>query len=300
MFKIDVRMVGLDKVQKALNTMPRVGAKVTKYALDSTGRAIQAAERKEIKRIFPRHVPATTRSLVLDRAGYDSVNELKIRVWLDPQTYSKSWTRTEHYLTTQIMGGQRQLKPFEQRLRKKKGLKNLPTGHLIPAMGAKPNRRGKPFLAGQIKQILSVLQVAEDSARGYSANMTGRSTLRNRKLRDFVVITAPWRVGRKGGLRGKFRLQPGVYERFVPQGASALNSRQRGKLKKGGAWQKGTRKNAIRARGLRPVLVRDYKGGRVAVPRLARFYVLAELTFARTFERRFDQMMRRAIKEAWA
>ena len=130
-----------------------------------------------------------------------------------------------HYLTAQVEGGERSSKGFERAL----GI-----GWLMPASGAKLNKYGN-ISTGQLRQILSVL--GNKGAGGYSFALTGKSSQRNTKERDYFQITP----GNQSGLH------PGVYRRKAV-GRSAKTGTHK-------AGQRGKRSGVVQARGIEPVLL---------------------------------------------
>lgn len=131
----------------------------------------------------------------------------------------------KHYLTPQVEGGERSSKGFERAL----GI-----GWMMPAKGAKLNKYGN-ISPGQLRQILSVL--GNQGVGGYSFALTGKSSKRNKKERDYFQMPDGDRSG----------LHPGIYRRTAV-GRSARTGTH-------SAGQRSKRGGVVRARGVEPVLL---------------------------------------------
>lgn len=200
-------MLGLQiddsKLRRRTAEMARLVPKVTADALNWTIFNVRDAHRKEMASIFDRPTPFTlNQSNRVDRA---TPTKLAARTKLrDDQS---SGIAPVKYLRPQVQGGERNVKRFEKALQAR-GL--MPSGWVaMPGNGAKLNAYGN-MNGGLIVQILSVLGAAEQTS-GYSANMTYRSSKRNKKPRDYFVS----RPGAAMNLRGAAgRLPYGVYQRL--------------------------------------------------------------------------------------
>lgn len=262
MITIDIK--GLKNVQQMLATMPKAARRAAELALDATAQAI----RDEIRRTMP---------LVFDRPTPYTLNSLKITPTRGHNLQASVWFKEPprmgaHYLVPQVEGGVRALKGFERALGQQE---------FTPAMGARINQYGN-VSPGQIRQILSVLKLAERSA-GYSANLTARSAKRNRKDRDYVLIT-----------KQQGRLLPGIHQRF--QTGVGFGHKTKRTLPFG-TWQKGRTRgrfaSVVRAKGLRPVLLMGRTGKQVK-PRLD-FYTIGHKEFQRRFGPLFWNHFRRQV-----
>ena len=214
-------------VRQMMKVLPAQTMRAAEKAIDKTAFAVRAEVRAEMPKVFDRPTPYTLNSL---RVETTRSHNMEAKVW-----FKEPDRMVQHYLVPQVEGGQRKLKGFER------ALDQTP---FVPArVGPKLDRYGNlPY--GRIVQILSVLGRAEYVA-GYAANITGRSKKRNRKPRDYVQLKQ-----RHG------KLPPGIYERFqtsVGFGAKTKKSLPFGEHQRGRT--KGRFSSAIRARGLRPILV---------------------------------------------
>lgn len=261
-------------VRKMIAALPKTAGRAAEMALDRTAREIRNEIRDTMRTVFKGPVPYTLNSLQITPTRN---HNMEASVWFkDPDRMG------QHYLVPQVEGGARKLKGFERAIAGRYGVKM----EMVPGVGAKIDRYGN-VSAGQIKQIMSVLKVAQQYA-GYDADITKRSASKG-KERDYVLIPKK---------RGK--LLPGVYQR-VARGSSSIRGRYssidgRIKGRAGGAyaWQVGKRKLVTRARGLKPILVRGKTGDQVR-PRLD-FYGIAERVYSQRFTElfyaKFQQLLR--------
>jgi len=258
---ITLSIKGVDPVKKALKQAPDKARRACAVALTLTAKEIKQAEQAEIKRVFDSPVPYTVNSLQLTPATKDRLSAV---VWF------KSPDRMgAHYLVPQVAGGQRRLKGYELAL----GM-----GRLVPGKGARLTKAGNLSL-GQIRQLLSVLGKA-DKAVGDMQNITARSRKKNIKARDYVVIP------RKHG-----KLYPGVYERVQSKAGFGAKTK-RTFADKSKAYQKGRTRgrfsSVIRARGLKPVLIKGRQNKPTAP--LLDFYRIARDIRAKRFIPIFNQI----------
>lgn len=199
-------------------------------ALDKTASDIRDGVVAEMKRVFDNPTKFTLDSLKVTRTKN---HNMEASVW-----FKEPDRMEDHYLIPQVDGGPRKTKGFERALN---------DNMFIPGRGAKLNKHGN-ISQGQLRQILSVLGRAELTP-GYQANITRKSSVRNKKARDYVFLPE----GSRGG-----RLPPGIYERVAQKG-SGFGGRAKKKMKKFGTYQKGARRrkffSVIRARGLKPILL---------------------------------------------
>lgn len=243
-------------VEAALAAIPGKAHRACATALTQTGKEIKLAVVGQMKQVFDRPTKYTLNSLQLDPATKD---RLQAAVW-----FKTPDRMGQHYLEPQVVGGARKLKGFERAI---SGME------LVPGAGVRLDKHGNMPI-GQVRQILSVMGKAESSA-GYAANLTARSARRNRKDRDYVYIP------KKHG-----KLWPGVYQRV--QTARGFGAKTKRSLAFG-TYQRGRTRgkisSAIRARGLKPIMIVGRTGKQVK-PRLD-FYGVASRTFDKVFEQRF-------------
>lgn len=167
-------------------------------ALTFTAQDVQAAEKREIPRVFDRPTPFTSNSLYLKGA---TPARLTARVWFKDLRFKA------HYLVPQVEGGDRPLKRFEKMLQAR-GL--LPVGMFaVPGSRADLDAYGN-ISRGQLIKILSALNALPET--GYLANRSARSAARRARSKKpkalvdyFVGRPSPkdpagvWeRVGKKG------------------------------------------------------------------------------------------------------
>jgi len=243
---------------------------ITAKALTNTAKLIRDKTVETMKAVFDRPTPF-------------SLNSFQVR----PATKTSLTAKVEFkydrlgYMRTQIEGGTRGRKRSESALQKT-GL--MQSGQSwVPGKGARLNQYGN-ISGGQITQLLSVLQSAEMSS-GYSANMTARSAKKNRKPRDYFVVSK-----KRGGLL------PGVYERV--QSGAGFGAKTKKSLPFG-AYQKGRSKgkiaSVIKARGVKPILIFvDRAGYQKRLP----FYDLGQQVVDKNFRRIFQEATEYALKTA--
>jgi len=248
-------------VRKLIAALPKTAGRAAEIALDKTAQAIRNEIRDEMRRVFDRPVPYTINSLqITPTRGHN----MESSVWFkDPERMQ------QHYLAPQVEGGSRRLKGLERAIAAKSGVKM----ELVPGAGAKIDQYGN-VARGQIMQIMSVLKVSEQWA-GHQSDITARSARRG-KERDYIFIP------RKRG-----RLLPGIYQRVARGGSavrgrySSTDGRTRGRAGGAHAWQIGRKKLVVRARGLKPILLRGRTGHKV-MP-LLDFFGIAERVYSERF-----------------
>ncbi len=247
------------RVRDLMKALPQQANRAVEIALDKTAKDVKAAVLDKMKSAFDRPTPYTLRSL---QVTLTQNHNMRSSVWFkDPDRMG------QHYLVPQVEGGPRRYKGFELGLGSKM---------MVPAMGAKILKSGAVSY-GQLRQILSVLGGAERTA-GFSANITSRSSSRNRKSRDYVRI------------RKKHRgLYPGVYERYKT-GAGFGAKTRRTFVSGHKVYQKGRRRgrfsSVVQARGLRPVLLEGKQ--KAPIKPLLPFYAIAQSVHAKKFSKHFD------------
>jgi hypothetical protein len=260
-------------VKEMIRLLPKEAGRAAELAIDNTARQVRDEIKATIPRVFASPVPWTRNSLQLTPTK--NHNMIAIVWFKEPER--KGRAMTQHYLVPQVEGGVGQLKGFERALG---GVR------FVPGVGARLDAYGNVSV-GQIKQILSVLGKAEFAA-GSSQNATARSRKRNRKQRDYVYLP-----------NGSGKLPPGVYERVQTAGAvagrySTLADRKRHTRPGFGAWQQGAGGSAVRARGLRPVLVRG-KQNKNVTPRLP-FYEISRKVYDNNFLSNFWREFFRRVR----
>jgi hypothetical protein len=262
------------QIRKLIAALPKSAGRAAEIALDKTAQAIRNEVKGEMRRVFDRPVPYTMNSLqITPTRGHN----MEASVWFkDPERMS------QHYLVPQVEGGPRRLKGLERAVSTMAG-GNM---ELVPGAGAKLDRFGN-VARGQVQQIMSVLKVSEQWS-GHQSDITARSARRG-KERDYVFIP------RKRG-----RLLPGIYQR-VAKGSSAIRGRYssidgRTKGRAGGAhaWQIGRKKMVVRARGLKPILLRGRTGDQVRP--LLDFYGIAERVYSERFAGLFQSKLNELLR----
>lgn len=265
MFKLTVD----DKAVTALlRAMPKVAGRAAEIALDKTAKDIKVEMISTMKKVFTNPTRYTLNSLKVTRTQN---HNMQASVW-----FKEPDRMGQHYLVPQVDGGPRKYKGFEHGLGRKM---------MVPAVGAKILKHGAVSY-GQLRTILSVLGRAERTA-GYSANITARSSKRNRRARDYVRIKRKYRG-----------LYPGVYERYqtgVGFGAKTKRTFAHGHK----VYQKGRRRgrfaSVIQARGLRPVLLEGKQ--KASIKPLLPFYKVAGKVGTKQFKyhfyREFDRLLAR-------
>ena len=156
-------------------------------ALTFTAERVKLAEVIEMQSIFDRPTPFTLNSLYLEMA---TPRNLESHVG-----FKGVWPATgrdpkygSHYLEPQVFGGDRPLHATEKAL--------IAAGFMQPDMAAVPGERATldsygNMSKGQLMQIRSALQVAQQRL-GYSANRTpGSIKQRGRALPNYLVFGQP-------------------------------------------------------------------------------------------------------------
>jgi hypothetical protein len=256
-------------VKAALAEYPKIASRSLEIAIDKTAMAIKEGEVAEMKRVFSKPTPYTLNSLKVTRT---KGHNMKATVW-----FKEPDRMEDHYLLPSVEGGERKLKGFERAFANNK---------FVPGEGSAKDTYGN-VPNSQIRQILGVLGKAERA--GYQANLTAKSAKRNKKPRDYVWFPR----GLHGGA-----LPPGIYQR-VATGA-AITTGQRRRVKTFGTFEQGKRRvgvfygkksryrieqNIIRARGLRPILIRAKQHGHYKP--LFKFYEVAHRIHSEVFIKHF-------------
>jgi hypothetical protein len=246
--------VDKSQVEKLARQFPAQVMRAAEISLDKTADAIRDAERAELPKVFDRPTPYTLNSLKVTKTQGHNMTAC---VW-----FKEPDRMIEHYLVPQVFGGPRRQKGFERAF----------GGYFVPSKAESLDRYGNmPY--GRIVQILSVLGRAEYKA-GYSANVTARSRKRNRKPRDYVLLT---------NQHGK--LPAGIYQRFQTGagfGAKTKKTLPFGEYQKGAT--RGKFSSVVRARGLRPVLIQVKRPG---YSKRLPFFEIGRQVFDRQFNATF-------------
>lgn len=193
----------LDAMQK--KQVPFAASK----ALNKTAQAVKANIIDEMTNVFDRPTPYTLRSLYLKPS---TKKNLQAVVWLK-DSYDKGIPATK-YLWPEIFGGGRDLKRFEEALRR--------TGVLPNGMIIVPPRFGAPDTLdayGNIKRSLIVQMLSYFRAfgqQGYTANTTDKRKARlekgSKRIQGFEYFVS----GGKGTITSTGKQQhlpPGIYRR---------------------------------------------------------------------------------------
>ncbi len=225
-------------------------------ALTWTGQDVKKAEEAEMVSAFDRPTRFTLNALYMKGATKAS---LEARVWV------KDSERPGHYLLSQITGGNRPLKRFEQLLVQRGVMRS--NERAVPGAGAKLDGYGN-MGKGQIVRILSQLQAF--NLAGSDANATSSRRSKARRAREAFFVS----TGAGTHPFGKHAWLKGNHAQHLPRGVWARTSF--------GAW--GT--------AIKPVLLFVSKAS--YRPRW-RFDEVARTTVARVFPRHVDTAVARAL-----
>ncbi|MBV5305582.1 MAG: hypothetical protein J0652_02690 [Desulfobulbaceae bacterium] len=249
-------------VKQMIADLPNKASRAAERAIDATVREIKKEVITTMKSVFDRPTPFTLNSLQLTLTQN---HNMMAKVWFkDPARMH------QHYLVPQVDGGLRRSKGLELAL----GMQFTPADELG---FAKMDQYGN-VKSGQVKQIMSRLGALTKSA-GSSGNATTKS-LKGGKERDYVLIR-----------NRKTNLAPGIYQRVATTRSvrgrySDLSARKTGRAGGANAWQTGTRKAVVRARGLAPVM---FQATPKPVRPLLDFYGIANKTYSQNFTKFFHK-----------
>lgn len=202
---LTIKFEGFEAVKRMLNDAPRKVEIAAQRALLKTANLVKDAEKAEMERVFDRPTRWT-----LGAMRVKATNKFEIQVGIiDPEG---AYKRAQSYLGVQVAGGQRRMKAMETALQCH-GL--MPKNwFIVPGVGATLDKYGN-ISVGQIRQILSWFDVAENSA-GYMANMLDKGrdkrrfgTKRNAHGFEYVLVMPDKRRNLK---------QPGIYKRGMYMG----------------------------------------------------------------------------------
>jgi len=191
---MDLRInIDAKSVIKNLNKVIAEHPKAVAFALNKTAFQVREAEMNEIKNVFDRPTPFTIKAVEVIKAYPNRLySKIKLR------DFAGKGIPASVYLRPQIIGGGRELKRFERRLKESN---KLPAGYfVVPGRGAKLNKYGN-ISQGQIVQILSLLGTF-GNLLGAQMNVTRESRKRNKRLPNIFLISP-----------GHHRLPPGIWER---------------------------------------------------------------------------------------
>lgn len=198
MFKIDVKH-NFPEISSALSKAQSQVPFALARALTKTGQDVKAGQRQEIDRVFDRPTNYTRNSVYLRTA---TKQRLQAEVWL------KWGARPDHYLLPQIVGGDRPLKRFEQRLVKAGYMQA--SERAVPGEGARLDQFGN-LSRGQIVQILSQLKTAA-VVGDYSDATNSRRSRAKREREGYFVSRGP------GAWQGKGSWKNGRKSQHLPRG----------------------------------------------------------------------------------
>ncbi len=188
------------EVQRAIGATDRMVPYAAATALTRTAQDVKKAEEATIRNVFDRPTPYTQRSVYLRPA---TKSRLQAVVWL------KDGNRPQHYLVPDIIGGQRPMKRFEQRLRM--------TGYMhaderaVPGTAAQLDSYGN-ISRGLIVRILSQLRTAVVQGDYSNASNSKRSRAKRATVQYFVARNDKPRRGFKGKTYAQ-NLPNGIWER---------------------------------------------------------------------------------------
>lgn len=183
MLGMTIKLEGLEEAKKLCSS--DLLKKVLLNTINDTAFLdVKPAIQTEMKTVFDRPTPYTLNSV------YTRLNKQDMSVEIGLKDWAGKGTPASEYLKPQLYGGERPMKRSEKYL----------GNYYVPGAGARLNQYGN-ISGSQITQILSALKALPEV--GYTANITGQSKKRNKKLRNFFMVKNP------GG-----NLHPGVYERM--------------------------------------------------------------------------------------
>lgn len=172
-------------------------------ALFIAGRAVQRAEVAEIRDVFDRPTPFTTRQVFLRRGNADRP---EVEVGVSDYPY------TEGYLKPHVLGGPRRHKRFERALIAGGAMRR--SDYAVPGRFARLDAYGN-ISAGQIRQILSQLRI-EPTTGATSAlpRILAADNLKTQRAKQRRINSAYRRAGGQfvAFPDGRGKLVPGIYQ----------------------------------------------------------------------------------------
>lgn len=204
MIKVEIK--GLDAVRAHVAGMGKQVRFAAAVALTKTAKAVEVAEKREMRDVFDRPTPNTMNSTYVKPATPQTLAaEIGIK------NFAGKGIAADKYLAAQIKGGSRRMKRFEKALQ---SVGALPDGYrAVPGAAAKMDAFGN-MQGGQIVQILSFFKAFPEM--GYKANMSDKRRMQLAKGSKKSVGFAYF-VGRPGD-----RLPLGIYQRFNLSHGSAI------------------------------------------------------------------------------
>jgi hypothetical protein len=196
---VKIKVTNKDQVMKIYTSEDGFNIpSITMRALNHTAFQVKNALVEEMSKTFDRPTPYTLNALAVEEATTKN-----LRAFVVFRESSKMVPRSEHYLGTQVYGGERKLKSFESALRIA-GI--LPQGmYAVPGQKAPLDAYGN-ITRGFIIQIISYFKAFGE--QGYRANSTvetkekiKKGTKKKRGMEYFAI--------REPG-RG---LKPGIYRK---------------------------------------------------------------------------------------
>jgi len=197
------------EVQRQLEALGKSAKGVAREALNRSALWAATDVGREMRKVFDRPVPFTLRSL---RVFYASTRNLQATLWFRQRSHDadKLWARP------QIFGGNRDIKPMEERLQRA-GI--LPRGwYVVPGAAAPLDGYGN-ISRGEVSRILNVLGTFREA--GYNkANAKTTDRLRKGNVKKGVYGFVYW-VNPVGARKAK-HLLPGIYRRVQTGFGSSL------------------------------------------------------------------------------
>lgn len=166
-------------------------------AANNTAFAVREEWKRQMPRVFDRPTALTQNAILYRKA---TKQNLVAEVYVRDEAFKG--TPPARYLMAQVKGGQRLMKPFENRLAAQ-GI--LPAGmHAVPGKGVQLDAYGN-IPGGVMNRVLSQLGARFDPAQNETETSRGRRQKRDaKKTRGDYFATN----GKRGGLR------PGIYQRI--------------------------------------------------------------------------------------
>lgn len=202
---IDIRIDGLDRVQRALQSMTRQAPKAISRAINDTAFKVMAAERVEINTKFDQPKPWVAKNVRVFKA---TPAKLAATVgatdWFERGGLQPKGTAWNRILAPHVYGGTRLQKASERRLQA--------AGLLPPGWFTVPGERAKRDHYGNISQgeILALL-VWVNAMGQYAGDNTNRRDRQTRRRNAMERRGESYFVVPVGNDRG---IQPGIYKRF--------------------------------------------------------------------------------------
>jgi len=267
-FEYELR--GFDNLKRRLSDMEKRQIPfATSLALNSTARLIRKEAVKEMKSVFDRPTRWTLASLQLKMS---TKKKLVSRVEYKAQA--------GRYLSPEVSGGPRELKPYEKALWR---FGVLPTGYYtVPGAGAKINKAGN-MSPGQITQILTGVNSLPGMSDTEFYGKVGGFRKRSKKTANYFVVKK-----KLGGL------VPGIYIRLA-QKRKGIRGLKDPRVKQKGL-KRGKFYSVIQGRRVRPVLI--FVKGPPRYKKRLPFFEIARKTIDKYYAREFDKAFAHAMRTA--